>query len=220
MNYYSQKSYKDQLGGCKGTSIADAGCFLTSFCSLLRELRVAGISPQDFNKFAFKSGGCLANSDAWAKMFGMTYKKVTKLTGIKYPEFVICETDHYRKSGFPQHFFMYRPKDKMRIDPLDKNPSWKKNDYNIVSYRIFYPGILAEPEKPQILVPEMPETRGASVETMIARPDIVSDTSKMSSDEDLVEVPLSTILKQEGWPIPEKTLFEKILDKIVEWFKK
>jgi hypothetical protein len=223
MKYHSQKTYTWLKLGTSNQTIASVGCYMTSFSNLLLHLGVKDISPDLLNTYLVKNGGFvngnMFNSEKCAALFGMTYKKVTKLSGIKYPEVVICETDHYRKSGYSQHFFMYRPKDKMRIDPLDKIPAWEKNDYNIVSYRIFYPGILVEPEKPQILVPKMPETRGASVETMIARPDIVSDTSKMSSDEDLVEVP-STILKQEGWPIPEKTMFEKLLETIIAWFKK
>lgn len=130
--YYSQKSYpKVKLGTC-ADSIAQSGCFLTSFCSLLGILQVADISPEDFNKKAFPNGGCLANAQFWADLYRLTYRKTAEAP----KQVCIAETDHYKPKGVPQHFFVWSPEGSI-IDPLDVKPAWKKNPYRIVSYRIF-----------------------------------------------------------------------------------
>ncbi len=131
--YYSQKDYPNvKLGTCADT-IAQSGCFLTSFCNVLQELKVAMITPEDFNKEAFPTSGCMANASIWASMFGLLYTKL-----YASPErLCIIETDHYKPAGVPQHFCMW--KDGMIIDPLDHNPQWKKNPYHVVSYRVFTP---------------------------------------------------------------------------------
>jgi hypothetical protein len=131
MGYHSQKSYPNiQLGTCKDT-IAKSGCFITSFCNLLKKLQIAKITPPELNKKAFPNGGCLLNAAYVAKLYGMDYEKTTK----KPKGVCIAETDHYKKKGVPQHFFLWN--DGKIIDPLDEKPSWKKNPYHIVSYRVF-----------------------------------------------------------------------------------
>lgn len=45
---------------------------------------------------------------------------------------VICETDHYQKSGSPQHFFLKNLKDGSQIDPLGYSIKYK-----VKSYRLF-----------------------------------------------------------------------------------
>ena len=131
--YYSQKDYpKVKLGTCADT-IAQSGCFLTSFCNVLQELKVTQINPEYFNRKAFPAGGCMANAAYWASLYDMYYTKTT----VTPKGVCIIETDHFASAGFPQHFCMW--KDGMIIDPLDHNPQWKKNPYHVVSYRVFTP---------------------------------------------------------------------------------
>lgn len=116
---YSQKSYKDKLGTCSET-IATSGCLLTSCTNLFPRLIDFSMNPKELNAYCKKNGlyfnGCMLNSDGLAKKFKLTYTKTTKKSKIT----CIAETDHYKASGFPQHFFMYDPKTDMIIDPLDK----------------------------------------------------------------------------------------------------
>ena len=154
--YYSQKDYpKVKLGTCS-CSIADDGCFLTSFCNVLQELKVAQINPEYFNRKAFPAGGCMANAAYWASLYDMYYVKTT----VTPRGVCIIETDHFASAGFPQHFCMW--KDGMIIDPLDHDPQWKKNPYHVVSCRIFTPKVpmaqstvdaIAEKVQPPIQVP-------------------------------------------------------------------
>ncbi len=126
MKRYCQKNYKDRLGYCR-TTISKSGCYLTSIAML------AEIEPPELNRRFKVAGvykGCLINSLKAAQELGMTYAKT-----YHRPDIVcIAETDHYRKIGIPQHFFVLFPDGRM-IDPLDPAP--KKNYYHIVSYRIF-----------------------------------------------------------------------------------
>lgn len=130
--YYSQKSFSDKLGTCACT-IAQDGCFLVSFCNLLGILGIANIAPPDFNKKAYPAGGCMADENYWASLYNLDVAKTTSAPGTV----CISETDHYANLGFPQHFFCYDPDKNLKLDPLDVTPTWRPNNYNIVSYRIF-----------------------------------------------------------------------------------
>jgi hypothetical protein len=128
--FYSQKSYPQKLGTCN-TTIRENGCYLTSIANL------AGEDPLVLNELFIKKGvyanGCDIVGSKAASVLGMTYEKT-----ITPPEVVcICETDHYKKVGVPQHFFLYDPNKFMRVDPLDLKPDWELNTYKIISYRIF-----------------------------------------------------------------------------------
>lgn len=132
--FYSQKAYKDQLGNCRDT-IAQSGCFITSFCNLGKELEWFDYTPPAINKLFTREnlygGSCLLVAPAVAKYFGLTYEKVYTDPGV----LCIAETDNYKKYGVPQHFFLYEKG--RRVDPLDNPPSWEPNTYHVVSYRAF-----------------------------------------------------------------------------------
>ncbi|HFC76735.1 MAG TPA: hypothetical protein ENJ27_00705 [Candidatus Moranbacteria bacterium] len=136
MKYYSQKDprWGNKKLGYSNLSIRSNGCYLTSIAMLF------GKRPDKLNDFlkrnyAFK--GALIDSKRVAKLFGTEYSRTTANPKRKYP--VIAETDHYRKHGFPQHFFILLP-DGRRVDPLDPTPRPEYNNYNIVSYRDFGQG--------------------------------------------------------------------------------
>ena len=133
MNYYSQKdsSWGNKKLGFSNLSIRSNGCYLTSIAMLY------GKRPDKLNDFlkrnyAFK--GALIGSKRVARLFGMEYSRTTNNPKRNYP--IIAETDHYRKYGYIQHFFVLLPNGQ-RVDPLDINPRPEVNNYNIVSYRDF-----------------------------------------------------------------------------------
>jgi hypothetical protein len=97
---------------------------------------LAEIEPLTANKMLIKGGGFsngnMIISDKASKILGLEYKgKVYKDPKI----LCIAETDHYKKQGIPQHFFVYENGN--MVDPLNTNPQWEKCKYNIVSYRLF-----------------------------------------------------------------------------------
>ena len=116
---------KQKLGACNDT-IAQSGCKITSFGML------AGITPDVVNKTITYTNGCLTIDEKNAKELGLEY---LGRTTVKPNYICIAETDHWKKVGVPQHFFIVRP-DGMIADPLDYPCNWKKNPYKIVSYRL------------------------------------------------------------------------------------
>ena len=172
MSYYSQKSYPHVNLGLCNVSIAQDGCFLTSFCNLLHELGIIEIDPIEFNKIAFHSGGCMANAPEWAKMYNLLYEKTTRIPD----KICIIETNAFKDLGFPQHFCLYNPKTKKRVDPLDLNPEWETNTYNIVSYRVFTP---PDPKVEEV-VPVPTPTPESVVETP---PEPISPTPENSAPD-------------------------------------
>lgn len=154
MKFYSQKAYTDRLGSCKDT-IAQSGCFITSLCNLALNLNTSKKTPPELNKWLIKNGGysdgCLLNSAKGAEGVGLVSKG---RTGINPEHICICETDHWKSKGVPQHFFVYS--DGQAIDPLDLNPTWKKNPYKIVSYRVF-----------TVKAPQVPKEKEKRSETII-----------------------------------------------------
>jgi hypothetical protein len=136
MNFYSQKKYNDILGQCMDT-IKRSGCFLTSLCNLNKYLKFTTImNPSEMNRLFIKNNvwvnGCMISGPKVASFFKLEYLKKTSSDML-----CIAETDHFKKVGVPQHFFLYNPEKKERVDPLDLDPQWESNTYNIVSYRIF-----------------------------------------------------------------------------------
>lgn len=154
MKFYSQKAYTDRLGSCKDT-IAQSGCFITSLCNLALNLNTSDKTPSELNKWLIKNGGysdgCLLNSAKGAEGVGLVSKG---RTGINPEHICICETDHWKSKGVPQHFFVYL--DGAILDPLDLNPTWKKNPYKIVSYRVF-----------TVKAPQVPKEKEKRSETII-----------------------------------------------------
>ncbi|MEB5028250.1 hypothetical protein RXP05_29815, partial [Pseudomonas aeruginosa] len=80
-------------------------------------------TPPELNKWLIKNGGysdgCLLNSAKGAEGVGLVSKG---RTGINPEHICICETDHWKSKGVPQHFFVYS--DGQVLDPLDLNPQW------------------------------------------------------------------------------------------------
>lgn len=161
MKFYSQKSYTDRLGSCKDT-IAQSGCFITSLCNLALNLNTSKKTPPELNKWLIKNGGysdgCLLNSAKGAEGVGLVSKG---RTGINPEHICICETDHWKSKGVPQHFFVYS--DGQVIDPLDKEPTWKKNQYKIVSYRVF-----------TVKAPQVPKEEKNPAETILDTKEAIS----------------------------------------------
>ena len=132
MKYYSQKDTKwakEYIGKTKYT-IGKYGCYITSLAMLLDKTPLQ-LNNELIRGFCFDHVGLLLNDKA-AKLLGRKYSKVKKST--IFP--CIGETDHYKKMGYPQHFFVLLD-NKTRIDPLDLAPLPEPNDYNVVSMRIF-----------------------------------------------------------------------------------
>lgn len=152
--FYSQKSYPNvNLGTCKD-SIKTSGCAITTCCNLFPRIIDFDMTPPELNDFCKKNGvyvsGCALVMPTLSSKLGMEYKKTTNK-----PD-VVCmaETDHWKSYGVPQHFFMLKP-DNSIIDPLDTNPDWKKNPYNVVSYRVY--NAPAKPKKELKIEPEIEE---------------------------------------------------------------
>ncbi|MGI6227477.1 MAG: hypothetical protein ACOYJ1_14610 [Peptococcales bacterium] len=74
------------------------------------------------------TGGCLIDSEPAARILGLEYHGISK-TKPSYD--TIAETNYYKSSGVPQHFFIIKA-DGSQVDPLGKSIV-----YPIVSYRLF-----------------------------------------------------------------------------------
>lgn len=140
MGYYSQKDpdwEKKRLGTCAFT-IGGYGCFITSSVNLAKKLESRDKDPVELNDWLVKNkgyaNGCLLIPAKAGEYLKMKYKGSFKQPQGRY---CIAETDHYKGKGVPQHFILLDTKKNVRIDPLDLDPSWEKNNYRIVSYRVF-----------------------------------------------------------------------------------
>jgi hypothetical protein len=126
MNYYKQTDFSDQLGTCN-TTIKRAGCFVTSLAM------ISGKTPPEVNNLLRDNGGfkngCNMISDKAAEILGLEYNGKSSTLPEGYDP-VIAETNYYKNSGTPQHFFVISGG--KRYDPLGKNIN-----YPIVSYRLF-----------------------------------------------------------------------------------
>ena len=129
MKILSQKWYGQKLGTCN-TTISAQGCFITCLSMIAEK------EPPDVNYLLLNGGGysngCMLVSQRAADILGLEYKGKV----YKEPSGVcVAETNHYASRGVPQHFFIF--KEGLIVDPLDKDPNWKRNHYHIVSYRLF-----------------------------------------------------------------------------------
>lgn len=120
----------EKLGECNET-IGSGGCFITSLAIL------ADKTPSEVNQILKDNGGysngCLLNSDKASQLLGLEYNGITK----EYQNSVcIAETDHYKISGVPQHFFVWLGNGRI-IDPLFGVEM--ENKYKIISFRLFKP---------------------------------------------------------------------------------
>ena len=129
MKILSQKWYGQKLGTCN-TTISAQGCFITCLSMIAEK------EPPDVNYLLLNGGGysngCMLVSQRAADILGLEYKGKV----YKEPSGVcVAETNHYASRGVPQHFFIFE--EGLIVDPLDKDPNWKRNHYHIVSYRLF-----------------------------------------------------------------------------------
>lgn len=151
MKYYSQVNplwVAQQLGTCKGWNIKNGGCFITSLAMLYSgnikapNGKIVECTPSILDWIATVTNlykdGCLVVQSSFAKLLNLEDNgKSTKAP--TYP--CIAETDHYKKIGISQHFFIHLPNGNI-VDPLDGNaltlwkPKEKANPYKIVSYRL------------------------------------------------------------------------------------
>lgn len=135
MKFYSQKDpkwSKEKLGTCTDT-IGQSGCKISCYGMFAEK------NPSEVNKILKEkkgyTSGCLTSDAIDLPLLGL------KFEGRVYPPIIpnkicIAETDHYKKVGVKQHFFIFSPSDNKRVDPLDLKPDWEENNYRIVSYRI------------------------------------------------------------------------------------
>lgn len=138
-SYFSQRDprWRDKLLGYGRTTFGSSGCAITSFANF-QLYNGEKDTPLDINETAKKCGafsGDMLTLGILAKKLGYTYLKTT----VKPKEVCIAETDNYKKVGVPQHFFLYKPENGKRVDPLDLTPQWEDNTYKIVSYRLCKP---------------------------------------------------------------------------------
>lgn len=120
----------EQLGTCD-TSISSNGCFVTSLAILTEK------TPSEVNQILKDNGGyangCLVISERAAELLGLEYNGITK----EYQnDIAIGETDHYRSSGIPSHFFVWLGNGRI-IDPLFGIEM--ENKYKIINFRLFKP---------------------------------------------------------------------------------
>lgn len=126
-----------KLGTCPTDTIGSSGCFITCLGMFM------GITPDIVNQRLTNeggyTGGCLLNTPAACKIFGLEYNgKVT--ANPVFP--CIGETNYYSKivngkeTGVPQHFFVMLDAATI-LDPIDGKQ--KSNVYKdkMVSYRLF-----------------------------------------------------------------------------------
>lgn len=142
MKNYSQKDkrWAKLLIGSTNLSMKYFGCFVVALSIIDGRTPAEVLNILNRNN-AFNSNGMLI-SEVAAKALGLSYDGYTT-----QPQKMDCiaETDHFKKDGFEQHFFVLLKSGKI-IDPLDGRT--KDNPYNIVSYRLF-----SKKPKPAIVLP-------------------------------------------------------------------
>ncbi len=109
-------------------TLAKDGCYIVSISMLLNKTPDIVLAILNRNR-CFNAKGELIN-DLVARVLKMKYS----YTAENPNKICICETNHYIKVGFPQHFFVNLNNGSIN-DPL--TGTTKKNPYNIVSYRLW-----------------------------------------------------------------------------------
>lgn len=211
MNFNSQRDKKwakDQLGTCKDT-IGQSGCKITTETNLARVLGTRDTTPDKLNKWCTQNhgyvSGCMLVAPKSAEYLGLKYLgRFASATGIK-ERYVEAETDHYKKMGVPQHFFLLDLKTGLRADPLDLVPTWETNNYRIVSYRVYEP----LPNAPEIVVPETPVVIPPAVEkpAEVIVPPVVETAGEVVGPTTPWPVPINDQLKSIGKGILNLTRF-------------
>ena len=132
--FFSQLDYGHVfLGNSTVSTLAGYGCIVVS----IENGTGAESSPTEMNEF-LKRSNCFStepNKKGWlnfwavASAFNTTYEKTTT----KPSQICLVETSD---TNTLQHFFLYDPATDEMVDPLDREPEWRKRTYNIVSYRV------------------------------------------------------------------------------------
>lgn len=214
---YSQKDpkYKNVKLGTGSLTIGQAGCFITSICNLLIQKDIIKLTPEDLNKICIKKGfysnGNMLNAPKLAEYFKLNYEKRKYYSGT-----CIIETNHFKKLGVPQHFFV--SKGNKRLDPLDYPCEWEKNDYNPISYRVF------TKKEPMQKVSEPTQgfesqVDGTITTTLNPIPTSDSTTSQITPPEP-ISSPTIDFKQTDGLMLTLKTLWDRILDIITNYLTK
>lgn len=131
MTFYSQSNPKwgDQTyyGNNK---FKYSGCFVTALSCMIDKEPPETASMLRLNG-CFTPEGCLV-SECASKALKIEYSGSSK-NQPSYP--CVFETDHYKSSGYPQHFGIIFPNGEIYDPLLDHGPT--VNNYHIVSYRLF-----------------------------------------------------------------------------------
>lgn len=122
--------WKNLRLGTSNTTYGQSGCFVTSLAMLSHKL------PTEVNALFISQGvyklGCLVGDSAKAaSVLGIEYGGKTTFR----PPFTCISETNYYKPVVPQHFFVLLTNGEI-IDPIDGRQ--KKNNYPIVSYRLFH----------------------------------------------------------------------------------
>lgn len=134
MTPLSQKSptwKNNKLGTCSSETFGSAGCKLFSLCEEY------DLDPIETNQLFIDKGvyvnGCLIDDTKAANVLGVEFNgKTTEYQN----EPCMMETNHFKASGYPQHFVHWLGNGDI-ADPIDGQI--KQNKYNIVSFRLFKP---------------------------------------------------------------------------------
>ncbi len=116
--------------GKSSTTIGTAGCLLTCYSMLV------GTTPDKLNEVYTKNGvfnGALIVQERAISLSKLRFNP-DRYHAVYTP--IIAETDHYKRQGIPQHFFIWLG-DGWILDPVDGQK--KLNKYRIVSYRNITP---------------------------------------------------------------------------------
>jgi len=148
VKYYSQKDPRwanQKLGTCRDT-LRQSGCKDSTIAMLMGDkkikdpkgrMRTCTPAILDWVLTVNKvyTNGCLISDEKIAEFLGLEFNG-RSTTQPEYP--TMAETDHYKRYGVRQHFFLIFPNGDM-VDPLDADPKPRKNKYHIVSYRLYVP---------------------------------------------------------------------------------
>ncbi len=203
-----------KLGTCPTDTIGSSGCFITCLSIM------AGNTPIEVNSLLTVQGGyvngvsgsgarrspqegcCLLDTGRAVQLLGLEYAgKVT--SNPVFP--CIVETDNFKSSGVPQHFFVMDAPGHTFCDPLDGKA--KTNAYKIISYRLFKPKAPTMSENDAVVSMLPGLHRGqfrndgdATVYSIVAVPDAhwQQDILKQSWDG-IVVVPADWPVNPAGW---------------------
>ena len=134
MTEYCQNDprWKDRKIANTKLTMGHYGCYISAIAYFTGKTPGEVLGILNRNK-CFTLKGLLDNQQS-AKVLGMTYHYLDVNPGAP----CVCETNHYKPTGVPQHFFVWLNDGEGNIlDPLDGEI--KKCRYKIVSYRLWVP---------------------------------------------------------------------------------